>query len=100
VIAAAAAAALLAVGGLVWPGWFVAKRLDLGEAERAITALLADPANSFGTSVTDVRCNGGHAPAVRRGTTFSCQVLVDGNTKQVRATFTDDAGDFQVSAPQ
>jgi hypothetical protein len=94
------AAAVAAVLGLVWPGWLVGKRLDLGHAEAAITALLADPANSFGASVSDVRCNDGQAPKVRRGSSFTCRVVIDGQARQVTATFTDDRGDYVVSAPQ
>lgn len=94
-----AIAALVAVGGFVTPGFFVGKRLDVDNAEKSIAALLSDPTNTFG-AVSDVRCNDGHDPRVKRGSGFTCTLTIDGREKQVTATFTDNDGNYQVGVPK
>ncbi|AQT82219.1 hypothetical protein B1R94_27670 [Mycolicibacterium litorale] len=92
--------AVVAVVGIVAGGWFGSTQLDITAAQNSIQKVLSDPANGFGTAVTDVKCNRGQNPAVTKGGTFTCTATIDGTQREVQATFTDDNGNYDISAPR
>lgn len=76
-------------------------QLDVGAAQAGVEQVLTDPINGYGRDgVSDVRCNDGRNPIVKKGTGFSCSVLVDGAPRQVAVEFTDDAGTYEVDRPR
>ncbi|MGB3477004.1 MAG: DUF4333 domain-containing protein, partial [Mycobacterium sp.] len=75
--------------------------LDVRKAQDGVLQVLTDPINGYGRdNVTDVRCNNGVNPTVRKGGSFSCVVTVDGAQRRVLAEFTDDAGTYAVDRPR
>ncbi|MEO6792368.1 MAG: DUF4333 domain-containing protein [Mycobacterium sp.] len=75
--------------------------LDVTAAQEGVRQVLTDPINGYGRdNVTDVRCNNGVNPTVRKGRTFTCAVTVDGAQRQVLAEFSDDAGTYAVDRPR
>ena len=98
-----AALVLLAVLVLgFWkPGFFVTTKLDVNKAQEGVQQILTDGANGYGAkNVTDVRCNNGQNPTVRKGDTFVCEVSIDGTKRQVTVTFQDDKGTYEVGRPK
>lgn len=68
---------------------------------RTVRQVLTDPVNGYGRDgVTDVRCNQGVNPKVRRGDSFTCSVIVDGKNREVLVEFTDDEGTYAVDRPR
>lgn len=62
--------------------------------------MLTDPIDGYGRdNITNVWCNSGVNPTVRAGSSFTCQVSVDGTQRQVTAVFSDDAGTYEVDRP-
>ncbi|ORW14885.1 hypothetical protein AWC18_20245 [Mycolicibacter nonchromogenicus] len=75
--------------------------LDVLQAQEGVRQVLTDPINGYGRAdVTGVRCNNGVNPTVRRGSSFTCAVVVDGAQRQVLVEFTDDAGTYAVDRPR
>ena len=78
-----------------------ARELDLKQAQADVQRVLTDPIDGYGRdNVTDVWCNNGVNPPVRAGSSFTCQVTVDGVQRQVTAVFSDDAGTYEVDGPR
>jgi len=50
--------------------------------------------------VSDVVCNDGNDPDIRKGATFTCQVVVEGRKRQVLVVFSDDNGTYEVDRPR
>jgi hypothetical protein len=77
------------------------KVLDVSKAEAGVQRILVDPVDGYGaTSVTDVVCNGGDDPQIKKGGTFACEVIVEGQKRQVLAVFQDDNGTYEVDRPR
>ena len=75
--------------------------LDVSAAQRGVEQVLLDPVDGYGlTSVGSVVCNDGVNPTVERDTSFSCDVVVDGERKQVAAIFQSDDGTYAVDRPR
>ncbi len=75
--------------------------LDVLKAQDGVRQVLTDPINGYGRdNVTNVRCNNGVNPTVRKGASFSCVVTVDGAQRQVLVEFADDAGTYAVDRPR
>lgn len=95
---------LLAVVGVLgfWkPGWFVTTELDVNKAQEGVTKILTDEENGYGNkSVSDVTCNDGKNPKVKKGDTFTCEVSVDGTKRQVTVTFQNNDGTYEVGRPK
>lgn len=100
VTATSVVAVVVAVVGVVAGGWFGSTELNVTAAQGAITKLLAKPENGFGSAVTDVTCNHGQNPTVVKGASFTCTATIDGTSRQLTATFTDDTGNYDISAPR
>ncbi|WP_029373014.1 DUF4333 domain-containing protein [Mycobacterium sp. UM_WWY] len=95
---------LLAVVGVLgfWkPGWFVTTELDVNKAQEGVTKILTDEENGYGNkSVSDVNCNDGKNPKVKKGDTFTCEVSVDGTKRKVTVTFQNNDGTYEVGRPK
>jgi Domain of unknown function (DUF4333) len=77
------------------------KVLNVSKAEAGVQRILLDPADGYGvTSVTDVVCNNGDDPQIKKGATFTCNVIVDGRKRQVLVAFSDDNGTYEVDRPR
>ncbi|MFZ2177191.1 MAG: DUF4333 domain-containing protein [Rhodococcus sp. (in: high G+C Gram-positive bacteria)] len=69
--------------------------LDQKAAEQGVERIVTD---SYGAeNVSDVSCPSGEE--VKKGNSFTCDLTVDGEKKQVTLTFTDDEGTYEVSRP-
>ena len=77
------------------------KVLDVSKAEAGVAQILANPVDGYAaTNVTDVVCNNGDDPEIKKGGTFTCEVVVDGRKRQVLAVFQDDNGTYEVDRPR
>lgn len=52
------------------------------------------------TSVSDVECNNGEDPEIKKGGTVTCDVVVDGRKRTVLVVFQDDNGSYEVDRPR
>ena len=77
------------------------KVLNVSKAEAGVARILADPADGYGaTNISDVVCNNGDDPEVKKGGTFTCEVVVGGQKRQVLVVFQDDNGTYEVDRPR
>jgi hypothetical protein len=77
------------------------KVLNVSKAEAGVQRILLDPADGYGvTSVTDVDCNNGDNPEIKKGGTFTCNVVLDGRKRQVLVVFSDENGTYEVDRPR
>lgn len=83
--------AIVLVLGFVVPGWFRATVFD----ENAVAGGVEQILTAAGISVEDVSCP--PDMAVEVGNTFSCQVTVDGQQRDVNITVRTEAGEYTVS---
>jgi hypothetical protein len=75
--------------------------LDVREAETGVRQILTDSSYGYGVeNVGTVSCNDGANPQARKGTSFVCNVLVDGTTRRVAVVFVDDQGTYEVDRPR
>jgi hypothetical protein len=75
--------------------------LDVSKAEAGVQRILLDPEDGYGaTNVSDVRCNNGDDPQIKKGGSFTCAVLVDGRKRHVLVVFSDDDGTYAVDRPR
>jgi hypothetical protein len=96
-----AIAAVVAVLGLLAVGAFGRQVLNVSKAQEAVKQVITDPITGYGiANVTDVRCNNGSNPTVKKGASFTCEVTVNGKKHQVRAVFIDDNGTYEVDRPR
>jgi Domain of unknown function (DUF4333) len=93
-------AVALAVGlGLL--GTFKTTELDVTNVEAGVAQVLADPVDGYGAeSVSSVHCNGGRNLEVEKGSSFTCQAVVNGKQSQVAAVIVDDDGTYEVDWPR
>lgn len=100
VVGAIIVAALLILG--FWkPGFFVSTELDVTKAQQGVQQILTDETSGYGAkNVSDVVCNDGKNPQVRKGDTFTCDVSIDGTKRQVTVTFQDNDGTYEVGRPR
>lgn len=75
--------------------------LDVTKAQRGVEQILTDPKDGYGVkTVTDVVCNNGTNPPIRKGEGFECDVVVDGTPRRVAVVFQDYAGTYAVDRPR
>ncbi|MFV1362180.1 DUF4333 domain-containing protein [Mycolicibacterium elephantis] len=93
--------AALLVAALWFFGFFDERVLDVRQAEIGVRQILSNPINGYGANdVTSVSCNEGKDPTVKRGTGFTCQVVVNGARRSVQVVFRDDVGTYEVDGPR
>ena len=100
-VLAAIIVAVVLVMGFWKPGFFVTTKLDVNKAQQGVKDILTNQTTGYGVeNVTDVKCNGGKNPTVKKNDTFTCDVSVDGTHKQVTVTFQDNNGTYEVGRPK
>lgn len=87
--------ALVAVLGLVWPGFLNEKVFDTAAVQRGVLTVLREDYQLDADAVT---CP--VAPPVTVGSRFSCSAQVAGVPKTVAVTVTSADGRFEVSRPR
>jgi hypothetical protein len=93
--------AVVLVLGFWKPGFFVTTKLDVNAAQSGVQQILTDETNGYGAkNVSNVKCNNGVSPTVKKGDTFDCEVSIDGTKRQVTVTFQDDNGTYEVGRPK
>ena len=98
---AAVLVAVVLVLGFWAPGFFVTTKLDISKAQAGVAQILSDNTNGYGAkNVKDVKCNNGQNPTVKKGTSFDCDVSIDGTKRQVTVTFQDNKGTYEVGRPK
>ncbi|OSC21594.1 hypothetical protein B8W69_28265 [Mycobacterium vulneris] len=98
-LAAVALAAGLVIG-LSDPDLLLTKKLDVQAAQSEIQRVLTDDVTGYADkNVADVKCNNGENVTIKQGSSFTCQVSVDGASRRVTATFLDNNGNFEVGRP-
>ncbi|MDX1879773.1 DUF4333 domain-containing protein [Mycolicibacterium sp. 141076] len=74
--------------------------LDINQAQRGVEQVLTDTVSGYGvTNISNVRCNGGVNPPVKKDGTFKCEATVDGRQRQITVVFVDDGGTYEVGGP-
>ena len=59
------------------------KVLDVSKAEAGVQRVLLDREVGYSaTNVSDVECNNGNDPEIKKGASFTCEVVVDGRKRQ------------------
>jgi Domain of unknown function (DUF4333) len=97
-IAAAVVVLMVALSGF---DMLKGKVLNVSKAEAGVQRILLDPDDGYGaTNVSDVVCNDGNDPEIRKGASFTCQVFVAGRKRQVLVVFSDDNGTYEVDRPR
>jgi hypothetical protein len=93
--------AVVCVMGFWKPGFFVTTKLDVNKAQTGVQQILTDQTNGYGVKTADnVKCNNGQNPTVKKDDTFTCDVSVDGQHKQVTVRFQDNNGTYEVGRPK
>jgi hypothetical protein len=93
--------AVVLVMGFWKPGFFVTTKLDVSKAQDGVKDVLTNQTNGYGVkNVTDVKCNNGQNPTVKKGDSFTCDASIDNQHKQVTVTFQDDSGTYEVGRPK
>lgn len=80
---------------LLVAGVFTKKVFDTAKVEQGVTGVLT---NDYKLKASDVKCPDNEP--VKTGTTFNCQVTVDGAQKNVQITVKSDDGHYEVGQPQ
>jgi hypothetical protein len=75
--------------------------LDVTKVQTGVLQTLSDPASGYGANaVTDVSCNNGHNPSADKGTTFTCDVTVNGAQRHVTVVVSDNNGTYEIDGPR
>jgi hypothetical protein len=78
-----------------------ADKLNITAAEVGVRNVLTDATTGYGLArVNDVICNHGVDPTIFRGTTFTCDLTINGHRAQTTVTFVDDDGTYSVGRPE
>ncbi len=93
--AVAAGATLVAVLGLVWPGFLNRKVFDTAALQQGVLSVLRD---DYQLDADLVACPPGRAVTV--GSSFSCSAEVAGVPKTITVTVTSSDGRFEVGRPR
>lgn len=87
-----AASKLVGAGGKV---------LNVAKIQVGVQQTLSDPAGGYGANtVSDVSCNHGRDPSADKGTTFTCDAIVNGIQHHVTVLVSDDDGTYEIDAPR
>ena len=77
------------------------KVLDVSKAEAGVQRVLLDREVGYSaTNVSDVECNDGKSPEIKKGASFTCEVVVEGRKRNVLVVFQDDNGTYEVDRPR
>lgn len=87
-------AAVIAILGFVWPGWFTHKIFDDSVMQGGVQQILHD---NYKLNVTGVTCAGTHDVTV--GSQFTCTAVIDKKPTQVQITVKTSDGLYEVANP-
>jgi type IV secretory pathway VirB10-like protein len=77
------------------------KKLNINSVQSGVEKALTDPINGYSADeIKDVKCNNGQDPTAKEGDSFTCDVSVRGEKRQVKVTFRDNDGTYVVGLPQ
>ena len=100
IVAVVVEAAVL-LGGVLKLGVTGGTVLDVRKVQVGVLQTLSDPASGYGANtVTDVSCNNGRNPSAAKGTTFTCDVTVNGAQRHVTVVVSDDKGTYEIDRPR
>jgi hypothetical protein len=100
-VVAIAAGAVGLMAGLSRFDVLKGKVLDVSKAEVGVQRVLLDTDDGYSaTNVSDVVCNDGDDPEIKKGASFTCSVVVDGRKRNVLVVFADDNGTYEVDRPR
>ncbi len=100
-VLAAIVVVVVLILGLWKPGFFVTDKLDVNKVQAGVQQVLTDETSGYGAkNVQNVKCNNGTNPAMTKGTSFNCDVNIDGTNRQVTVTVQDDNGTYAVGQPK
>lgn len=86
--------------GVLMLDTFKTTELDVNRAEQGVAQILTDTISGYGvTNISNLKCNNGVNPPVRKDNTFKCDATVDGRQRQVTVVFVDDDGTYEVGSP-
>jgi len=88
--------AAVGVLGFVTPGWFNRTVFDHNAMNNGVKGILVNDYKE--PSNTSVSCPSGQQ--VKKGNTFSCTAVIDGQSKTVDITVTSDSGVYEVAQPK
>jgi hypothetical protein len=93
--------AVMLIGNIARPGIAGGTVLDVTKVQSGVLQTLSDPASGYGANtVTDVSCNGGRNPSAHRGTTFTCDAIVNGAPRHITVVVSDDRGTYEIDSPR
>jgi hypothetical protein len=77
------------------------KVLDVAKIQAGVLQTLSDPGGGYGANtVSDVSCNNGRNPNADKGTTFTCDAIVNGVQRHVAVLVSDDDGTYEIDSPR
>lgn len=80
---------------------FDTKKVAVAGVQAQVQELLVDRITGYNsTDIKDVKCNNGQDPTVKKGESFACDVTVRGKQHQLKVTFQDDDGTYEVGIPE
>ncbi|MBV9515996.1 MAG: DUF4333 domain-containing protein [Mycobacteriaceae bacterium] len=86
--------------------FFIANRstvgsLDMNTAQAGVQQILTDQTTGYGLdNVSNIKCNDGKNVTAKKGSSFMCDVTVDGKNQKVNVVLLDDKGTFEVDRPR
>ncbi|MBI2700834.1 MAG: DUF4333 domain-containing protein [Mycobacterium sp.] len=77
------------------------KKVAVAGVQTEVQQVLLDRITGYNDGdITNVRCNDGQDPTVKKGRSFTCDVTVRGQQRQLKVTFEDDNGTYEVGLPE
>jgi hypothetical protein len=74
---------------------------DVAKIQAGVLQTLSDPAGGYGANtVSDVSCNNGRDPNADKGTTFTCDAIVNSVQRHVTVLVSDDNGTYEIDSPR
>jgi hypothetical protein len=77
------------------------KKIAVADVQTEAQQILVDRTTGYNSDdIKDIKCNNGQDPTAKKGQSFSCDVTVRGKPHQLKVTFVDDDGTYEVGLPQ
>jgi hypothetical protein len=77
------------------------KKVAVAQVQTDVQKILVDRVTGYTSGdISNVTCNGGQDPTVKQGGSFTCDVTDRGKKHQLKVTFLDNNGTYEVGLPQ
>ncbi|OBK29812.1 hypothetical protein A5634_17295 [Mycobacterium asiaticum] len=77
------------------------KKVAVASVQTEVQQVLVDRITGYDEGdIGEIRCNNGKDPTVKKGGSFTCDVTVRGKQHQLKVTFQDADGTYEVGLPQ